>query len=221
MDRIHAVMENPDYHSHVITFQDDKDEQAIFPSINFTCPGEIISWTFGADWNGSTDSFLELQVWRPSGGSESYHKVNSTNITIGRSLTGLYEYILPSPLTFEAEDALGYRRFKGQVKLKFENVQKGHRLYFTSTNDLNIMDSIISNNFMDGFRVLVAVKTGKIQIKMFFQTLNVIAIRPSRLWVWFYEFRENEAIVRIEFNWKFNSCSTQLPADHTENEVYL
>ena len=37
----------------VISFPNN---QAIFPEVNFICRGSILSWIFGAVWEGNTDS---------------------------------------------------------------------------------------------------------------------------------------------------------------------
>ena len=83
--------------------------QAILPQVNFMCSGSILSWVFGAEWNGHTDSFTELQIWRPGSENGSYTKVGSTTIMVeSRKRTDLYEYRLSSPLAFQAGDVLGY-----------------------------------------------------------------------------------------------------------------
>ena len=57
------------------------NRQAILPYINFTCDGSILSWTFGAQWEGNSPRYTELQVWRSSGDG-SYTKVGSTTIML-------------------------------------------------------------------------------------------------------------------------------------------
>ena len=82
--------------------------QAILPYINFTCDGSILSWTFGAQWEGNSPRYTELQIWRSSGDG-SYTKVGNTTIMLEEeSSTQLYQYTLTSPLPFQAEDILGY-----------------------------------------------------------------------------------------------------------------
>ena len=80
--------------------------QVVVPSINFTCRGSILSWIVGGQWQGNTDSFTELQIWR---GSEDggYTIVGSTLINVTQGTPGelqLYHYPLTTPLSFEAGD---------------------------------------------------------------------------------------------------------------------
>ena len=104
MDRIDAVLGN--YGSVFFSFP-DFSVQAIVPDTTFTCNGSILSWTFGARWEGNSETFTELQIWRSSGDG-SYTKVGSTTIMTEASATGLYQYPLSSPLPFQAGDILGY-----------------------------------------------------------------------------------------------------------------
>ena len=86
--------------------------QVLIPSINFTCSGSILNWVFG--WLRTTDSFIELQIWRPVGEDGNYIKVGGTAINeTGGGL--VYQYSLTSPLSFQAGDVLGYFRSESQV----------------------------------------------------------------------------------------------------------
>ena len=102
--------------------------QAIFPKVNFTCSGSILSWVFGAYWEGNTGSFTELQIWRPGSEDGSYTKVGSATIMVQRNTTRLYEYRLSSPLAFTAGDVLGYyqpARESSQLRLLVEGLGRG------------------------------------------------------------------------------------------------
>ena len=80
--------------------------QGIFPGMNFTCNGSIQSIIFGAEWQGNSSSFPELQIWKPHG-SHSYSKVRSTLINVTRENTSkLYQYTLTSPLAFGKGDVM-------------------------------------------------------------------------------------------------------------------
>ena len=82
--------------------------QVLFPEMNFSCNGSIQSLIFGAQWQGNSSSFPELQIWRPSG-SQSYSKVGGTLINMtGEYISELYQYTLTSPLAFGPGDILGY-----------------------------------------------------------------------------------------------------------------
>ena len=137
--------------------------QGIVPSISFTCNGSILSWVFGADWEGNTDSFTELQIWRPGSEDGSYTKVGSTTIMVERNTARLYEYRLSSPLAFQAGDILGY--YQGQFRLIFENVGSGHPVYFfpslTATSYSTFRTDWGFVRFNDDYHVLVAVTTGE------------------------------------------------------------
>ena len=82
--------------------------QAIFPQVNFTCSGSILSWVFGALWEGNTDSFTELQIWRPGSEDGFYTKVANTTIVTEEIRSKFYPYQLSSPLAFQAGDVLGF-----------------------------------------------------------------------------------------------------------------
>ena len=83
VDRIDAVLGN--YGSVFISFP-DFSAQVIVPDTTFTCNGSILSWTFGARWEGNSETLTELQIWRSSGDG----------------------YPLSSTLPFQAGDILGY-----------------------------------------------------------------------------------------------------------------
>ena len=109
--------------------------QAIYPQVKFTCSGSILSWVFGAQWEGNTDSFTELQIWRPGSEAGSYTKVGSTTIMVQRNRTPLYEYRLSSPLAFQAGDILGYYQpatTSSQLRLLVEGQGRGveHQLRY-------------------------------------------------------------------------------------------
>ena len=111
VDRIDAVLGN----YKVVSFFSFRtiNVQVIVPETNFTCAGNILSWTFSGGWlrfqpTGLIPTFTELQIWRSSG-SGSYDKVGSTAINVtGQNATGLYHYPLSSPLAFRAGDILGF-----------------------------------------------------------------------------------------------------------------
>ena len=160
LDRMHAVLGNY-YGGDVVDF--DGAEQAIIPGINFTCFGNIESWTFGARWEQETD-FIELQIWRPDSENGSYTKVGNTTINVvEEGQTDLYQYPLSSPLHFQAGDILGYYR---QMRQKFENVGSGHPLYSTHLNSSASQFSVDDpqTNYIDQYHVLISVTTGKVCI---------------------------------------------------------
>ena len=132
--------------------------QAIIPGINFTCSGSILSWTFAAKWWKNAPALTELQIWRSSGDG-FYTKVGSTTIMTEESTTGLYQYPLSSPLSFQAGDILGY--FMSQLNLQFENVGSGQLLHYNSQDSAS--SHITVSDFIDfyGSHVLISIETGE------------------------------------------------------------
>ena len=109
------------------TFKED-DFQGIFPEVGFTCSGRLVTWVFGAEWEGNTQSFTELQIWRPVGDDGVYTKVGSTTIDTPQNRTHLYHYPLSSPLAFQAGDVLGYYQpsfTESQLRLLYEEGEAG------------------------------------------------------------------------------------------------
>ena len=132
--------------------------QAINPGINFTCSGTILSWTFAAEWRESTPALTELQIWRSSGDG-SYTKVGSTTIMTEESTTGLYQYPLSSPLSFQAGDILGY--FMSQLTLQFEDVEPGHLIYYNSQDSASSHITVSDFSLIYDNHVLISIETGE------------------------------------------------------------
>ena len=136
--------------------------QVIIPGISFTCSGNISSWTFGAEWYGNTESYTELQIWRSSGDG-SYTKVGSTTIIADNyNPTGLYEYPLTAPVSFQEGDILGFYQpsiSSSQLGLQLEH-EYGHRLYIDSktiaASDLNLEEF---GGYSHKYQVLINVET--------------------------------------------------------------
>ena len=81
---------------------------AIFPDITFTCSGEVGRWIMGGNFIRLGDEFLELHIWRPSGGG-IYQRINGTIITPVQSHenNNVHEYTADPPLPFQPGDILG------------------------------------------------------------------------------------------------------------------
>ena len=138
------------------------NQQVIAPSINFTCDGSILSWTFGARWGANSQAYTELQIWRSSGDG-SYTKVGNTTIMLEEeSSPQIYRNTLTSPLSFQAGDILGYFQHKTSAILQYELVESGHPLYFAfqdSPSDQFTIGSSVS--MINNYHVLINVETGK------------------------------------------------------------
>ena len=92
--------------------RDFNNQQLIFPSITFTCSGEVVKWIMAGKWNDQEDrdKFPELQIWRSSGDS-TYQKQNSTVISVtSREDDDVYEFSVVPPLPFQPGDILGLRQ---------------------------------------------------------------------------------------------------------------
>ena len=175
----------------VISFPNN---QAIFPEVNFTCRGSILSWVFGAQWEGNTDSYTELQIWRPGSRDGVYSKVGSTTIMTERNSTRLYQYSLSSPLTFQAGDVLGFyqpERPRSQLTLLGEPEARGQQLGYYHLETLSAASELnISVPGDDRDQIFINAVTGEPMVcSPMYMTLYHTS---NRLWVWFYECGENE-----------------------------
>ena len=132
--------------------------QGIIPGINFTCSGTILSWTFAAEWRENAPALTELQIWRSSGDG-SYTKVGSTTIITEESTTGLYQYPLSSPLSFQAGDILGY--FMSQLTLQFEDVGSGHLIYYHNQDSASSHITVSDFSLIYDNHVLISIETGE------------------------------------------------------------
>ena len=160
------------------------DAQVIFPEVTFTCSGSIQSWVFGAQWEGNTDSYTELQIWRPGSEDGVYSKVGSTTIMTEENSTKLYQYSLSSPLIFQAGDILGLyqpERSRSQLTLLVEKEARGPQLGYyhyptpSAASQLNI--SVPGD---DSFQVLInAVTSEPMVYSQMYVTQSHMSFRPS------------------------------------------
>ena len=168
LDRIEAVVGNTGSTDHglgdVVLWLPDSSVQAIVPDMNFNCDGSILSWTFGAQWEGNSSQYTELQIWRSSGNS-SYTKVGNTTIMFEEeNSTDLYQYTLPSPLPFQAGDILGF--FQGststnQLALLFEATSSAPAAFYAVQNSPSSEFSIGAST--GGYHALISVETGELK----------------------------------------------------------
>ena len=162
-ERIEAVLDNT--FGDVLQVLEDTSVQGIVPDINFTCDGNIVSWTLGAEWEGNTPHLTELQIWRSVGGG-NYIKVGNTTVVEVQSSTSaqIYHYNLTSPLSFQAGDVLGFfqgSRMTSQLGLLYEEVSTPLPIHYTMQNNAT------SEFSMDGsltlgsnYHMLINVETG-------------------------------------------------------------
>ena len=174
----------------VLAINPSINRQAILPYTNFTCDGSILSWTFGAQWEGNSPRYTELQIWRSSGDG-SYTKVGSTTIMLEEeNSTRLYQYTLTSPLPFQAGDILGF--FQGsqstsQLSLLFEDVGSHHPLYQNIQESPSSQFIFGSNTItFDHYHFLISVETSECK-----------AIELSSIFNLFYMFQALQAVIVV------------------------
>ena len=135
--------------------------QVLFPGMNFTCNGSIQSLIFGAQWQGNSSSFPELQIWRPQG-NQSFSKIKSTLINMtGENTSKLYQYNLSSPLAFGPGDILGYYQPASQLGLYFEWDGRGQLGYFFAARKRSSYLFVYDSQSFDNVQLLYDVVTGK------------------------------------------------------------
>ena len=140
IDRMSAVLGS-------IELKVETNYQGIFPQVGFTCNGQVLSWIFGARWEGNSQSFTELQIWRPVVDNDGvFTKVWSTQIITFENQSELYYYSLSTPLAFQAGDVLGYYQppsTQSQLRLLYERDERGLQVgyyYHNPTTSPTILD---------------------------------------------------------------------------------
>ena len=151
------------------TFKEN-DFQGIFPEVGFTCSGTLLSWVFGAKWEGNSQSFTEIQIWRPVGEDGVFRKVGSTTIMTPQNQSNLYYYPLSSPLAFQAGDVLGYYQppsENSQLRLLFENDRRGDLqlgyYYYNQPSSPSTLD-IRQGAIYRTYQIFINVVTGEYEV---------------------------------------------------------
>ena len=122
--------------------KDFSDQQLIFPSITFTCSGQIVKWIVAGKWNNGKNLLPELQIWRSSGDS-TFERLNSTVISIAsKEDDDVYEFPVATPLPFQPGDILGVRQpDKGDSRLQVRYDRGGDLVYYaTGADENNVFD---------------------------------------------------------------------------------
>ena len=145
----------------------DSNYQGLFPEVGFTCSGRLVAWVFGAHWQGHSQAFTELQIWRPVGEDGVYTKVGSTTIMTSENQIELYHYPLSSPLAFQAGDVLGYYQppsDRSQLRLIYEADESGEfqlgYYYYNQPRSPSQLD-IRKGIFYRTYQYFINVITGK------------------------------------------------------------
>ena len=92
------------------TIRTRERQQRIIPGIKFTCTGTLTKWILGARRTPTqATSYLQLQIWRRQGSSDTYDRTTFSDITALNATDDLnvYEYIPNPPLEFQTNDILG------------------------------------------------------------------------------------------------------------------
>ena len=146
--------------------RDFNNQQLIFPSITFTCSGEVVKWIMAGRWRGGNrDEFPELQIWRSSGDS-TYQKEGSTVISVtNEEDDDVYEFPVAPPLPFQPGDILGLRQPRGgdsRLQVRYDN--GGDSVYYgTAANQNNDIFDISGSGVTTSTDIpLVTVEIGKL-----------------------------------------------------------
>ena len=111
------------------------NQQAIFPSVGFSCSGEIVRWVVAGELNSGNSQFPELQVWQPVGGG-TYIKKNSTLIVVDEEGDEVYEIALDHPVPFQPGDILGLLQpMSAASRLRVAYDRDGESLYYYTSPD--------------------------------------------------------------------------------------
>ena len=110
------------------------DEFRLFPSMNFTCSGQITGLLLGADIRWSTNyrnQYPMVQIWRNTVGDiDAYTRQASQEIRLAEgnfSPNGVLQYNLTTPISFQSGDVLGvYQPGSGSAVV---------RLYYNRDNN--------------------------------------------------------------------------------------
>ena len=96
----------------------------IIPALKFNCSGFLTKWTLAARIRGTDfdiGRFVQLQVWRSTGGS-AFIRTGSTLITTEtQNLSDIYEQRPLTPLQVEVGDFLGiFQPFSPTLQVRYE-----------------------------------------------------------------------------------------------------
>ena len=142
-------------------------QQRIFPSMNFSCNGNISKWTFVARSRTGKDrkQYPLLQLWRPSG---TYTRVYESSITSTMSRQSQFtfeEYIPDSPVPFEAGYIFGVYQPRGRdsrLSVRYANVPDGYGyLSYRRGSRISLDEFDIDGSSREYDYPLVAVKTSE------------------------------------------------------------
>ena len=115
----------------------------IIPALKFNCSGFVTKWTVAALFRSqNSNRFVQLQVWRSTGGS-TFVRTGSTPITAEtENLTGIYEQLPETPLQVEVGDVLGiFQPFSPTLRVEYET--GGPTNFILDVTDDSPPDSVV------------------------------------------------------------------------------
>ena len=103
--------------------------QVLIPKMYFICAGRLTKWIFPAEWEGNSQAYTELQIWRKVNVNGSvYQKVEATTIRVmNENSNKIYEYSVEPPLEFLDGDIVGYfqpKKNNSQLDIYLESSDK-------------------------------------------------------------------------------------------------
>ena len=146
--------------------------QLLFPSINFTEPQSITSWSFVASENIDperiAENVLQLQVWRRLQDNSYTRVANIGNTSILQGSGSLYQYVPPTPISVLPGDVLGIHIPQlPAILLHFRDVGDGNTsMYYLQVSNQPQVFITDFSSFTPAFRLvpLVAVQFGESKI---------------------------------------------------------
>ena len=153
------------------SIEETVQQQWIFPSMNFSCSGNISKWSFVARsrTGRDCDQYPLFQLWRPDG-TRRYRRVYESSIAStmsGQSDFTVEEYIPDDSVPFEAGYIFGvYQPQESRRRLSVRHVDVPHGYGYDNYQINNVMSleefdtdgSAVGNNYP-----LVAVETSEYQ----------------------------------------------------------
>ena len=123
------------------------NKQLIFPSISFTCTGQVTKWIVSGKYEMMRTNHPELQIWRPTG--ETTYEKRGSAIVQATSEDGdkVYEFPVDSPLPFQPGDILGLLQpNKDNSRLQVRYRDGGDSVYYNIRADQSSSMFNISGN---------------------------------------------------------------------------
>ena len=145
-------------------------QQRIIPGINFTCTGTLTKWIIGAQQTlTQPTSYLQLQIWRRRGSSNTYDRTTFSDITALNTTDDLnvYEYIPNPPLEFRANDILGLYQphIRNTEVVMYYQTRGGPRNFARFNQNSPVTSGFTTGNGVDNNLPLVAVEVnGKLNL---------------------------------------------------------